>query len=66
MSSSAKVTSFIRWFDFSQQSVSLRVNKAESYASTAGGVCSFMMILLIVFAGISDLISVFQKPQLFN
>ncbi len=56
MSSSSNITAFIRYFDFSSQPVSLRVKKSDSYSSTAGGLCSIIMILVIASAGVLDLI----------
>ena len=58
--------SFVRYFDFSQASVTLKVNKSDSYASLTGGLCSLMMILVIASFGFSEMLKVFSDPQKFK
>ena len=63
---STKVEDFIKKFDFSQSAVSLRVNRQDSYASFAGGLCSLIMVIAMCSLGFMDLYKVFVTPQRFK
>ena len=51
----------VQFFDFSWTPVSLQVRKKTRYSSTAGGLCSILMIVLVTFVAVMELIKVFQE-----
>ena len=58
----SQLGSFVRYFDFSQANVTLKVNKSDSYASFTGGLCSLIMIMVIGSFGFSEMLKVFSSP----
>ena len=62
----SRLDSFVRYFDFAKVPVTLKVNRSESYATFAGGLCSLLMILTVAALGVLELLKVFQEPQKFR
>ena len=51
-----KCSSFVQSFDFSYASVSLKMDKSDKYSTTAGGLCSLFMILVIAGFGAMNML----------
>ena len=57
---------FVRYFDFASTSVSFRLNKSDTYSSFASGLCSLIMILVVMTYGVIELFQVFETPHKFK
>ena len=60
---SQNIANFLQFFDISEAPISLNYNKNDAYASTVGGLCSFVMILLVTAFCSYESYKLLSEPQ---